>query len=250
MSVQKRPPHQPNHKQGGTVREDEMFNRQHLAVLRNERLTALAGGILFVLFLIDMVVTANLRQSILVHIFIGTLLAGPLAVKMTSVGYRFFRYYAKSPAFVEKGPPNIWLRLLAPFLIVLTLTLFLSGLALVLVGPSHAEVFRLIHAGSAALWLPLIVVHVYAHIRQVPKSLRQEWSQRSRSQLTDRVKRLRINIIALVAGAIAAVALMPISARWVNGPIEHGVPSPMILGFVAAVIGLAIAVPVLKNARD
>lgn len=232
------------------MKRAESLNRKQLAVLRNERLTALAGAVLLLLFLVEIIVTANLHKFILIHIFIGTLLAGPLVIKMASVGYRFFSYYAKAPAFVAKGPPNIWLRLLGPFLILLTLTLFLSGFALVVVGPSQAEMFKLVHAGSAALWIPLIAVHVYAHIRQVPRSLMKEWSQHSKNKLAGRLKRLRINIIALIAGTIAAIMLMPISAPWIHGPLEYGIPSPIILGFMATIAAMFIAVPVLRHARD
>jgi hypothetical protein len=223
--------------------------RRHRSVIRNERLTALAGGVLFVLFLLELAVTVNLRQMILVHIFIGTLLAGPLVVKLTSVGYRFFGYYLKSPAFVAKGPPNIWLRLLAPFFLLLTLTLFLSGLALILVGPSHAELFKLIHAGSAALWVPLLVVHVYAHIREVPRSVKAEWGLDSQVYVSGRMKRLRINLIALVLGTLGAVALMPMSRPWIHGPLEQGIPAPLILGLFAAIPAMIIAVPVLRRSR-
>ncbi|MCL5115894.1 MAG: hypothetical protein M1272_01950 [Firmicutes bacterium] len=229
----------------------EPRNRKHLAVVRNERLTALAGAVLFGLFVIEMVVTANLHKLILVHIFIGTLLAGPLVVKLASVGYRFFSYYAKSsPAFVAKGPPNIWLRLLAPFLILLTLMLFLSGLVLAVEGPPPNRLVFLVHAGSAALWIPLIVVHVYAHLRQVPRALQQEWSRHSKQKLSDRIKRLRITVIALIVGAIAAIALVPVSAPWIHGPLQYGIPSPMVLGVFAAVIALFIAVPILRNVRE
>ncbi|NMP21934.1 hypothetical protein [Sulfobacillus harzensis] len=237
-------------RRGISAERANAINRKRLVVLRNERLTALAAAVLLVLFLIDLVFTADLRKFILVHIFIGTLLAGPLVVKLASVGYRFFSYYSKSPAFVEKGPPNIWLRLLAPFLILLTATLFLSGLALALEGAPDNRLVFLIHAGSAALWLPLIVVHVYAHIRLVPRSLRKEWSQPSGMSVSGRVKRLRTTVISLIIGAIAAILLTAASTPWLHAPIQHGIPSPIILGVVVSIVGLFIAVPLLRNARD
>lgn len=228
--------------------EEASLERRYLTVLRNERLTALTGGVLFVLFALEVGVTADLRTLILMHIFVGTMLAGPLVVKLTSVGYRFFSYYRKSPAFVEYGPPNIWLRLLAPFFLLLTGMLFLSGIGLVLVGPAHMETLKLIHAGSAALWLPLLVVHVYAHIRQVPGSLKTE-GRRSQSRLSGRIKRLRINLIALIAGTLGGIILMPISTSWINGPLEHGIPGPLVLGIMATVPAMLIAVPVLRRSQ-
>lgn len=215
-------------------------------------MTASTAAVLLVLFLVQMVVTANLQKFIMLHIFIGTLLAGPLLVKLSSVGYQFFGYYTQAPAFVAKGPPNVWLRLLAPLLLLDTLVLFGSGLVLALGGPPPNRLVFLAHAGTAGLWVPLIAVHVYAHIRQVPRALRREWGRRSNRTLSGRVVRLWLNVIALVAGAVAAIALMPVSDPWIHGVIHHGipVPTPLIVGAVLAVMALLLAVPILRNARE
>ena len=63
-----------------------------------------------------------------VHVFLGVLLAGPLAIKLGSTGYQFLRYYTGSPAFVRKGPPRVALRVLAPLLVATTLLLIGSGI--------------------------------------------------------------------------------------------------------------------------
>src|SRR5256884_3155853 len=82
------------------------------AVVGNERMTALAGAVLLVLILVEIVTSARLRTLLSAHVFVGVLLAGPLAVKIGSTGYRFLRYYTRSPAFVHRGPPRLALRLL------------------------------------------------------------------------------------------------------------------------------------------
>ena len=56
-------------------------------VVGNERLTALAGAVLLVLMVVELVTVANLRAGLSVHVLIGVLLAGPLAVKLGSTGY-------------------------------------------------------------------------------------------------------------------------------------------------------------------
>ena len=76
------------------------------AVVGNERMTALAGAVLLVLILVEIVTSARLRTLLSAHVFVGVLLAGPLAVKIGSTGYRFLRYYTRSPAFVRRGPPR------------------------------------------------------------------------------------------------------------------------------------------------
>jgi len=90
-------------------------------VIGNERLTALAGAVLLVLILVELVSSANLHTLLPIHIFFGVLLAGPLVVKLGSTGYRFLRYYTRVPAYVRSGPPRLPLRVLAPLLLVTTL---------------------------------------------------------------------------------------------------------------------------------
>jgi hypothetical protein len=229
----------------------EVSARQYRAVVRNERLTAMAGAVLFVGFGIDLVVTANLATLIMIHIFIGALLAGPLILKLSSVGYRFVRYYGKSPAFVLRGPPNIWLRLLAPFLIGITLTLFGSGIVLALQGPAHmSRLVFLLHAGSAAIWLPLVTVHVYAHVRQVPRAIANDWRTTSAEEISGRIKRLRITVLALVVGAIGGFILTALASSWRHAHLPHVLPSPLVLGIGAAVVALFIAIPILRDSRE
>jgi hypothetical protein len=125
-------------------------------VIGNERLTALAGAVLLVLILLEIVSSANLHALLPLHIFVGVFLAGPLVVKLGSTGYRFVRYYTKSPAYVRSGPPRLPLRVLAPLLLVTTLAVVGSGIGLVVAGPAQAGLLRPLHSVSVVLWLALI----------------------------------------------------------------------------------------------
>ena len=57
-----------------------------------------------------------------------------MLLKIGSTGWRFVRYYRGSPAYRRKGPPPVLLRLLGPAVVILTVVLLASGVALV-VGP-------------------------------------------------------------------------------------------------------------------
>jgi len=59
------------------------------AVVGNERLTALAGAVLLVLIVVELMTTAYLRAGLSAHVFVGVVLSGPLAVKIGSTFYRF-----------------------------------------------------------------------------------------------------------------------------------------------------------------
>lgn len=230
------------------TRQLETHARHRTKVFRNERMTALAGAILFVLIMVELVVTANLHGLITQHVFVGVLLSGPLVVKMFSTGSRFVRYYAKSPAFVRSGPPNPLLRLMAPFLVLLTLLVFISGFALAFVGPMHMGLFLKIHAASVALWIPMLAVHIYAHVRKVPSLIASEWAKQPTQRVSGRGGRFGINISALIIGAIAAVVMLPYSAPWSHWRIGQGLPSPLVLGIIAAVVAVLIAIPLLRAA--
>jgi hypothetical protein len=222
----------------------EIYDKKKTPTIdRNERITAIAGAVLFVFIIIELLITANLHGLITEHIFVGVLLSGPLVVKMFSTGYRFFRYYTKSSDFVRKGPPNIILRLLAPFLVLSTVLVFISGFGLAF---GHDDgLFGKIHSISVALWIPLTAVHAYAYIRKVPRLIGSDWNKQSKYQMPGRIARLGINIAGLMAGAIAAIVLLPLYASgW--GHLGLHLPGPLSLGIVAAIIAVLVAIPLLR----
>src|SRR5258708_7637045 len=96
----------------GPTDMDGQNSEDRSGVVGNERLTALAGAVLLVLILVELVSSAYLHAGITIHIFVGVTLSGPLLVKIGSTGYRFLSYYTRSPAFVRKGPPRLPLRVL------------------------------------------------------------------------------------------------------------------------------------------
>jgi hypothetical protein len=70
--------------------------------------------VLLILLAVLGVTILRIGQLISVHLFLGLLLIGPVGLKMASTGYRFVRYYTGSPTYRRKGPPETWLRMLAP----------------------------------------------------------------------------------------------------------------------------------------
>src|SRR5947199_9317926 len=85
----------------GHPHTSEHNDDEQSAVVVNERITALAGAVLLVLILVELVSAAILRTLLSIHVFVGVLLAGPLIVKLGSTGWRFLHYYTRSPAFVR-----------------------------------------------------------------------------------------------------------------------------------------------------
>src|SRR5579864_4064812 len=104
----------------------------------NARLTGSTAAILLVLLAAEGVTLLRVHSLLTPHVFIGMLLVPPVVLKIGSTGWRFVRYYRGSAAYRRKGPPPLLLRLLGPVVVVLTLIVFASGIAL-LVGPHSAR---------------------------------------------------------------------------------------------------------------
>ncbi len=223
----------------------DFFYQKSSSIHKNQRLTGIAGAILFVLIIVELVITANLDNLLSFHIFVGILLSGPLVVKMLSTGYRFARYYTRSPEYVRGGPPKPLLRILAPFLVLTTILVFVSGFLLIKYY-SNSLIIKL-HAVSVAIWLPLLAIHLYAYLKKVPGLVARDLTNRPQYKLKGRKARIRFSVASLIIGAIAAFILTP----WHIGKhASFGVPTPLILGLAAAVFAvLFIIVQKIKNRK-
>lgn len=169
----------------------------------NERLTATAGAVLFLLLAAEGVTILSIRPLLSAHVFIGILLIPPVVLKLATTGWRFVRYYRGSPEYVRKGPPLLALRLLAPVVVVSTIALFASGIALLAVGPGAGFVL-LLHKASFVVWLAATGIHVLAYVARVPRLAFADW------------RPWVFVSSALVAGAILAVVTVQYAESWVH----------------------------------
>ena len=228
----------------GQTHTGEWNSDNRSAVVGNERLTALAGAVLFVLILVELVTPVSLRTLLSAHVFFGVLLAGPLAVKIGSTGYRFLRYYTGAPAFVRRGPPRMALRVLAPLLLATTLVVVGSGIGLVVTGPRDAGLLLPLHGFSVLVWLPLIAIHVLAYIWRVPRLVADDWRKPSTKQAPGRGPRLGINLGVLLLGALAAILLLPVATPWIAWSQTNGtIPAPLIVGTIVTILAVLATRP-------
>ena len=87
-------------------------------VIANERLTALAGALLFALLAAVALTTLSMPGFLPEHYIVGLLLVPPVVLKLAAAGYRFARYYTRSVAYRLAGPPPALMRLVvAPVLV-------------------------------------------------------------------------------------------------------------------------------------
>ena len=70
----------------------------------NERLTVQAGACCSCCSRCWAITILRIGPLLWLHLFIGLLLIGPLAVKLASTGYRFARYYTHDAPLRAQGP--------------------------------------------------------------------------------------------------------------------------------------------------
>lgn len=169
----------------------------------NERLTAASGAVLFLLLAAEGVTILFIRPLLSAHVFIGMLLIPPVALKLASTGWRFVRYYRGTHEYVAKGPPLLALRLLAPLVVVSTLAVFGTGIALIARGPGGGLLLGL-HKASFVVWLAATGVHVLAYVWRVPR-------------LALAARRMWVIVAGVVlVGAVLALATVRYADPWVH----------------------------------
>ena len=200
----------------------------------NERLTAATGVLLLVLLAVIGVTLLRLRGLLSVHLFVGMLLIPPVLLKMASTGYRFARYYTHDPSYRRKGPPEAVMRALAPLVVISTVVVFATGVALLLIGPSSRNALLPVHKISFIVWAAVTSLHVLGHLLELPMALgvRRESLGVRRASLAHMdggstgwhrtplraggAGRTLSLSAALLSGVALAVALLPQYGPWLN----------------------------------
>ena len=172
----------------------------------NQILTSAAGAVLAVLLAAEGFTLLGLNQMLSAHMFIGLLLVPPVALKLASTGYRFARYYGRSPSYREKGPPVIWLRLLAPVLVAMTIAVLGTGIALMALG-HRSNTLLTLHKASFVVWGVVFAVHFLAHLPRMLRSIAVR-------AVPGAAARIAAVTAAVGGGVVVAVALLPTIESW------------------------------------
>ena len=196
----------------------------------------------------------RIHELMWLHLFVGMLVIPPVLLKLSSTGYRFVRYYTRERSYVRKGPPPIELRLLAPLLVGATLLVFVTGVLLLVLGPSSRGTLLLLHKLGLFAWLATAGLHLLGHLPETAAMLKlpaTDWldgltpgaadaplgSTRASAASTanagvaglaaheasvGRSGRVIAVASALVAGAVLAVLVIPLFHAWVAfTPVHH-----------------------------
>ena len=179
----------------------------------NERLTALTGAVLLVLFAAEGVTILRLRELLTLHFFLGMLLLGPVALKIGSTSYRFARYYTGTLPYVRKGPPAPLLRLLGPLVMVTSVAVLGTGVVLAITGPQDGP-WLFLHKASFVLWFAVMTIHVLWYAPRLPRLLSNGAADRTARVLAGTRTRFLLLAAALSGGLVLAVLTFRLSGRW------------------------------------
>jgi hypothetical protein len=183
----------------------------------NERLTALTGSVLLVLFAIEGFTILSVHQLLTLHFFLGMLLIGPVVLKACSTSYRFLRYYGGAAEYRRKGPPALLLRLLGPVVLVTSVSVIGTGVMLAVTGPGGG-MWLLLHKASFVVWFGAMTVHVLAHVWRLPRLVRGDLASRAGRRadevLAGRAARWLLLTGSLLAGLLLAVLTIHRAGAW------------------------------------
>jgi len=199
----------------------------------------MTGAVLLIGLLVECYTLLHLGNLLTLHVFLGMLLLGPVTLKAGSVLYRFIRYYTKNEPYRRKGPPAPLLRVIGPVIMLLTASVFGSGIMLAVTGPTYngsSSDWLNIHRISFIAWAFFMVIHVLAYVWRLPGLLAAEargvalpeggtagravverHARRAMEVLGGRGTRLTLLIASLLVGLVIALLTVHLAGRWEPG---------------------------------
>jgi len=191
-----------------------LTRRRRDGVEGNARLTGSTAAVLLVLLAAEGVTILQVRALLTPHVFIGMLLVPPVLLKMGSTTWRFARYYVGSPEYRRKGPPPMLLRLLGPIVVVLTVAVFATGIALLLGPQGWRSQMLLLHKASFVLWLAVMALHVLGHLLDTARLAPRDWYWRTRRQVRGAGLRQWAIATSVALGLVLGLLVVPRIGPW------------------------------------
>ena len=179
----------------------------------NEQLTLVLAAVLLLLLAVEGATILQIRSLLSVHAFVGMLLIPVVGLKIVSTGWRMARYYLRGEEYVRRGPPHLLLRMLvAPALLLSTLVVFGTGVALLALDQTHGTLVGL-HKAGFVVWISAFALHVLAHLLRLPRL----W----RLPVPGAALRLGVVTLAVVAGVTLATETLPAADRLQDHAAAH-----------------------------
>lgn len=187
----------------------------------NARLTATNAAVLLVLLAAEGFTILSIGPLVKPHVFIGMLLVPPVALKIGSTAWRFVRYYRGAPDYRRKGPPQPLLRLLGPLVVVLTIAVLATGIALLFIGPGSRSNVLFLHKASFVLWFGVMALHVLGHLLETARLAPLDLYLRTRRQVKGAGLRQWSVAFSLGVGVLLGLWMMPKVGPYFNIYFSH-----------------------------
>ncbi|MGI9005062.1 MAG: hypothetical protein ACR2FU_02495 [Streptosporangiaceae bacterium] len=178
----------------------------------NERLTAMTGAVLLVLFGAEVVTTLLMGSLFGLHFSLGMVLIGPVCVKIGSTVWRFCRYYLGAKPYVRRGPPPMTQRVLGPALVLTSAGVLGTGVLLAVGGPTLT--WEKPHQLFFYLWVIVVVVHLVHYLPKLPGILARRPAERVMHAVARSRARWLLLAGSLVGGLVLAILTYHLRARW------------------------------------
>lgn len=204
----------------GHERTTRPSRRDRNSVEANARLTGSAAAVIFVLLAVEGLTVLFIGPLLGAHVFVGVLLIPPVLLKIGSTTWRFAKYYLGDPGYRRKGPPAPLLRLLGPVVVVLTLVVLGSGVALLAVPVSVRPGLLLLHKASFVVWLVVMAVHVLGHVLDTARLAPCDWYRRTSRQVRGAGLRRWAVATSLAVGLVGGALALPAAGSWLGAAVR------------------------------
>lgn len=193
-------------------------------------MTGLTAAVLFVLFAAEGVTVLRVHALLTAHVVIGMVMVPVVVVKISSTLWRFARYYWGDPEYRRKGPPPVFLRLLGPFVVVLTVAVLGTGIVLLFVPTADRSEWLFLHKATFILWLAAMALHVLGHFLETANLTWSDLSRRTRRQVRGAGARQWLLAGALALGILLAILVTPRASGWHQVPFrpDGGTPNAIV----------------------
>ncbi len=180
----------------------------------NARTTGLTAAVLLVLLAAEGATLLQVHAWITPHVVIGMVLVPFVLLKVGTTMWRMANYYRGPGPYRDRGAPPLLLRLLGPVVVLLTLLVFASGIALLLVPRSVRDPVFFVHKASFVLWFGAMTIHVLGHVLETSTLAPADLVARTRRQVRGAGARLWAQAGCLVAGVLLAALMAPTIGPW------------------------------------
>jgi hypothetical protein len=132
-----------------------------------------------------------------------------------SVRCGWSRYYTGAAEYVRRGPPHVVLRVIGPLVIITSLEVLATGVALLWTQPDGPGLLLTAHKAGFILWFGLMTVHVLGHLREAVRDTARDLRPTAGDPASRRRGLRAVALIgALAVGVGLAFALTPFGSAW------------------------------------